>query len=85
MRIQSEHTMVMNLRDSEIDAMREIVRLAHERLASAPKTQFHGCPLQRQAGLVGPQLIEVVDLIDHMSRVMNVRLTTPVSYPIATT
>lgn len=48
--------LTIELHNDEVDTMRELVRLAHERLVNAPRIQMKGVPLQRQAGLVGPEL-----------------------------
>lgn len=85
MMLYIESTLQLSLRDREIDAMRQIIRLAHERLTSSPAVQLHGCPLKRQAGLVGPELSLVNEIVERMACELGVPLQPYVAYPIATT
>jgi len=59
MNINHFRRMEVDLRSEEIDTFREIVRLANTQLINAPATAMKGCPLVRQAGLVGPELFRV--------------------------
>ena len=54
--------------DADIDTLREIVRLARERLAESERFQLRGCGgLERQAGLITPQLNNVRDTLDRLA------------------
>lgn len=54
--------------DGDIDTLREIVRLARERLTESPRHQLRGCGgLERQADLVTPQLNNVRDTLDRLA------------------
>lgn len=56
--------------NGDIDTLREIVRLARERLNESPAVQLRGCGgLERQAGLVLPQLQNVRDTLDRLAEV----------------
>ncbi|AMC34779.1 hypothetical protein [Janthinobacterium sp. B9-8] len=56
----------ISLSGDELDTMREILKLAHERLRNAPLIQMSGSPLERQAGLVGPDLFRVKTMLQQM-------------------
>lgn len=59
MRISKSARMDIELFDGDIETMREILRLAYERLHQQAAVQMRGVPLERQAGLVGPDLFRV--------------------------
>lgn len=67
-----EKRMTIDLRDSEIDTMRHLIRLAHERLINAPKIQMKGAPLQRQAGLVGTDLIRAKQMLERLGKELGI-------------
>lgn len=56
----------ISLSGDELDTMREILKLAHKRLRNAPLVQMSGSPLERQAGLVGPELFRVKTMLQQM-------------------
>ena len=56
----------ISLHGTELDTMCEILKLAHERLRNAPLIQMSGSPLERQAGLVGPDLFRVKTMLQEM-------------------
>lgn len=64
--------LTIELHNDEADSMRELVRLAHERLANAPRIQMKGVPLHRQAGLVGPELFRVKQMIEKLGRELGI-------------
>lgn len=78
--IQPEHTMDLNrfqqfdirLRDSEVEAFGEILRLAHTQLRNSPAVQMRGNPCQKQAGLSGPALFNVKTMMEKMGHYMGV-------------
>ena len=79
----------IDLRDDEIETLKEVVRLAHTQLRNAPCIQMHGNPCQKQAGLVGPQLFRVKTMLEQFGRSIGVDCpydaAPEVSYPVATT
>lgn len=64
----------ITLHQDESETMREILRLAYERLHSAPKEQMRGIPVERQAGLVGPELFRVKDMIERLGKATGINL-----------
>lgn len=60
--------MTIELHNDEIGTMRELVRLAHERLVNAPRIQMKGCPLERQAGLVGHDLFRAKQMLEKLGK-----------------
>jgi hypothetical protein len=75
MRIDSNHRVDIELYgDSDIQAMREIVRLAYERIHASPTVQLRGVPLERQAGLVGPELFRVKETIEKIGQACGISL-----------
>lgn len=74
MEISKYKRMTIELSNDEIDSMREIVRLAHKRLRNAPRLQMHGAPLERQAGLVGPELFRVKTMLEKMGTQLGIEL-----------
>lgn len=63
MRIEISHRVDIGLFGDEIETMREILRLAYERLHQQEAVQMSGVPLARQAGLVGPELFRVKEAL----------------------
>ena len=53
---------------------RELVRLAHERLVNAPRIQMKGVPLQRQAGLVGPELFRAKQMLEKLGKELGIEV-----------
>jgi hypothetical protein len=66
--------MTIELHNDEMDTMREILRLAHERLINAPLIQMKGSPLERQACLVGPELFRAKDMIEKLGKHLGIEL-----------
>lgn len=64
--------LTIELHNDEVDTMRELVRLAHERLANAPRIQMKGVPLQRQAGLVGPELFRAKQMLEKLGKELGI-------------
>lgn len=64
--------LTIELHNDEVDTMRELVRLAHERLANAPRIQMKGSPLERQAGLVGPELFRAKQMLEKLGKELGV-------------
>ena len=46
--------LTIELHNTEIETMREIARLAHERLRNAPLVRMHGAPWKDRLGLSVP-------------------------------
>lgn len=64
--------MTIELHNEEISTMRELVRLAHERLLTSPGIQMKGVPLKRQAGLVGPDLCRVEEMLKKLGNELGI-------------
>ncbi len=62
------------LRNNEIDAMREIARLAHERLNAQEVSILRGGGLRRQGDLMGPDLFRVKDMLNKLGVVFGIDL-----------
>jgi hypothetical protein len=87
MEIHHTRRLSIDLRDEEIETIREILCLAHAHLKASPCVQLSGTPLQRQAGLCGPELFRVKSMIEKMGTAMGVALPyddTPTDFPVAT-
>lgn len=77
MELHVTRRMSVELRDDEIAAFSAILKLAHDRLRNATDgPQLHGCPLRRQAGLLGPELFRVKNMLESMGE----RLGIPLPY-----
>lgn len=74
MNIDSYSRVDIGLHGDDIHTMREIVRLAYERIHSSPPVQLCGSPLTRQAGLVGPELFRVKEAIEQIGRACGISL-----------
>lgn len=74
MRIESSHRVDIGLFGADIETMREILRLAYERLHQQAAVQMSGVPLARQAGLVGPELFRVKETIEKIGRACGISL-----------
>lgn len=90
MDISSTRRMVIELREDDIDGMREIARLAYARLHSKPATQMHGSPHTKQAGLSGPDLYRVKTMLERLGVAFEsplpydaVVVADPFPYPVA--
>ena len=90
MDIQHLSRVSIELRDDEIDSMREICTLAYRQLHSQPATQLHGSPLTKQSGLCGPELFRVKHVLEQFGRSLGVDLpyepvkaAGPFPYPVA--
>lgn len=64
--------MTIELHNDEVDTMRELVLLAHHRLVNAPRIQMKGSPLERQAGLVGPDLFRAKQMLEKLGKELGV-------------
>lgn len=64
--------LTIDLHNDEVETMRELVRLAHERLVNAPRIQMKGVPLQRQAGLVGPELFRAKQMLEKLGKALGI-------------
>lgn len=74
METYSHNRLTVELHNDEVETMREVVRLAHERLRNAPLIQMSGSPLERQAGLVGPDLFRVKTMIEKLGKSVGIDL-----------
>lgn len=79
----------IELRDDEIDSMREICALAYKQLHSSPATQLHGSPLTKQSGLCGHELFRVKTMLEKFGNSLGTSLpyepidpTEPFIYPV---
>lgn len=66
--------LTIELHNDEVDTMREVLRLAHDRLRNAELVQMKGSPLQRQAGLVGPDLFRAKDMLEKLGKHLGIEL-----------
>lgn len=64
--------LTIELHNDEVDTMRELVRLAHERLINAPRIKMKGVPLERQAGLVGPELFRAKQMLEKLGNELGI-------------
>lgn len=74
MRIEKLTKIDITLFDSDIYTMREIARLAYEHLHKQEAVQMRGVPLERQAGLVGPDLFRVKDALVRLGEATGIDL-----------
>jgi hypothetical protein len=74
MKIDAFSRVTIELYDDDAAVMREIVRLAYERLHASTTVQLRGVPLERQAGLVGPELFRVKESIEKIGHACGIRL-----------
>jgi len=69
MRITHSKRLDIEIFDRDFDVMREIVRLARERLNESPVVQLRGCGgLERQAGITTGMLLGVRETIDQLAK-----------------
>jgi hypothetical protein len=64
MEIESTRYLSVQLRNGEIDAMRNMALLAQKQLAASPETPMYGGVLCRRAGLFGQELINTTSIIE---------------------
>ena len=88
MELNHLHRLQIDLRDDEIETLKEVVRLAHTQLRNAPRIQLSGNPCQKQADLVGPQLYRVKTMLEQFGRSLGVDCPydagPETSYPVVT-
>ena len=72
MELHHTRRLQIELRDDEIETLKEVIRLAHTQLRNAPCIQLHGNPCQRQAGLLGPALFRVKLMLEQVGRSLGV-------------
>ena len=72
MEAHRHNRLTIELHNNEVDTMRDLVRLAHERLVNAPRIQLKGVPLQRQAGLVGSELFRAKHMLEELGRALGI-------------
>jgi hypothetical protein len=58
--------------NDEVETIRDLVRLAYERLVNAPCVQMKGVPLQRQAGLVGTELFRAKQMLERLGKELGI-------------
>lgn len=87
MHIEHSRRLDISLRDSEIDTLRAVLTLAHTLLRNSPEVQLHGSPLVRQAGLCGPELHDVKEMLQRLGHGLDIELPAEAGplpgYPIA--
>jgi hypothetical protein len=74
MEIFANKRLTIELRDEELDALRQVVTLAHDRLRNSPKTKMRGVPIEKQAGLCGPELFRVKGMLEKIGKAVGVDL-----------
>lgn len=74
MKINAFSRVTIELYDDDAAVMREIVRLAYERIHESNAVQLRGVPLERQAGLVGPELFRVKEAIEKIGHACGISL-----------
>lgn len=74
MDIFRHNRLTIELHNEEIVTMREIARLAHEHLRNSTPVRMHGLPLERQAGLVGPELFRVKSMLEELGKSLGIDL-----------
>jgi len=75
MEISLERRCYISVYDRELESFQHIVRLAHERLREAPRAQMKGVPLERRAGLVGPELFAVMQMLEKLGASLGVNVS----------
>lgn len=65
----------IDLHQDDVDTFREVVRMAADRLASAPSHQMRGVPLQRQAGLTGVDLFRARSMLENLGKHFGLDIT----------
>ena len=66
MRIEKHSNVNINLVNSDIDAMRQIIMLACDQLNNSPVFHMRGTPIPSQAGMIGGELIAVREMIEEI-------------------
>jgi hypothetical protein len=87
MQVHHLRRVTIELRDDEIDSLREVCVLAHRQLTAEPPVQMSGYPMKKQAGLVGPELFRVKTMLQEFGISLGADLpydTKHDSYPVAT-
>ena len=74
MRVERLERVSIELFDADVVTMREICRLAYERLHESQPVPIRGVPLDRQAGLVGPELFRVKESIEKIGQACGISL-----------
>lgn len=74
MKIDAFSRVTIELYEDDAAVMREIVRLAYERLHASAPVQLCGVPLTRQADLVGPELFRVKEAIEKIGLACGISL-----------
>ncbi len=64
----------IDLRDEELETLRQIAILAHDRLRNSPKSKMRGLPYEKQAGLCGPDLYRVKDMLGSIGKSLGIDL-----------
>lgn len=85
MELHHTRRLQIELRDDEIETLKEVVRLAHTQLRNAPCVQMHGNPCKKQADLIGPQLFRVKTMLEQFGRSIGVECpydAEPVNFPV---
>jgi len=73
MELHHLHRLQIELHENnEIEAFKEVVRLAYTQLHNAPCVQMHGNPCKKQAGLIGPELFRVKTMLEQLGRSIGV-------------
>jgi hypothetical protein len=66
MEISTHKCLSIELHNEELETLRQIAILAHDRLRNSPTTKMRGTPVEKQAGLCGPDLYRVKDMLERI-------------------
>lgn len=74
MNIDHYKRLSIELHNDEAESLREILRLAYVRLHTSPPERMRGIPIERQAGLVGPELYRVKGMLEKLGKAVGLDL-----------
>jgi hypothetical protein len=75
MEIFANKRLTLELRDEDLDDLRQVVKLAHDRLRNSPKTKIRGVPIEKQAGICGPELFRVKGMLEKIGKAVGIELS----------
>ncbi|MCP5245729.1 MAG: hypothetical protein H6937_07205 [Burkholderiales bacterium] len=75
MHIDNHHKVTIELHNSEIRIIREIMRLAHMQLNNSPVIHLRGILVPSQCGLMGSELIQTKQMIEEIGRKTGISLS----------
>lgn len=74
MRVSKIRRMDIELHNEEVEALGNIIKLAHEKLEESELIQMLSLPIQKQAGLCGPALFRVKKMIEELAEATDTTL-----------